>query len=185
MAVAAHLQLRRRLPELCTIIAPRHPARGAEIAAMAARHGLTVARRSQDQPLTSDVAIYLADTLGELGLFYRLAGLAFIGGSISNLGGHNPLEAALLDCAILHGPDMANTAAVAEALRAAGGAEIVTDAATLAAALERLLTDPELRGRRAAAAATVAARQRNVLDAVLDRLGPWLDRIEADAALSA
>lgn len=185
MAVAAHLQLRRRLPELCTIIAPRHPARGAEIAAMAARHGLTVARRSQDQPLTSDVAIYLADTLGELGLFYRLAGLTFIGGSTSNLGGHNPLEAALLDCAILHGPDMANTAAVAEALRSAGGAEIVTDAATLAVALERLLTNPELRGRRAAAAATVAARQRNVLDAVLDRLGPWLDRIEADAALSA
>jgi 3-deoxy-D-manno-octulosonic-acid transferase len=185
LAVAAHLRLRRRLPELCTIIAPRHPTRGAEIAALVARHGLKVARRSQGAPLASDVAVYVADTLGELGVFYRLAGLAFIGGSTTTLGGHNPLEAALLDCAILHGPDMANTAAVAEALRAAGGAEIVTDAGALAAALERLLTDPELHQRRVAAAATVAARQRNVLDAVLERLGPWLDRIETDAALSA
>lgn len=185
LAVAAHLLLRQRLPELCTIIAPRHPGRGAEIAALVARHGLKVARRSRGEPLTSDVAVYLADTLGELGVFYRLAGLAFIGGSTTTLGGHNPLEAALLDCAILHGPDMANTATVAEALRAAGGAEIVTDAPSLAAALERLLTDAELRQRRVAAAATVAARQRNVLDAVLDRLAPWLDRIETDAALSA
>ena len=185
LAVEAHLRLRDRLPALCTIIAPRHPVRGAEIAALAARHGLKPARRSEDETLAPDVAVYIADTLGELGIFYRLAGLTFIGGSTGKLGGHNPLEAALLDCAILHGPDMANTAAVAEALRAAGGAEVVSDAASLAAALERLLTDPELRARRAAAAGTVAARQRNVLDAVLDRLAPWLDRIEADAALSA
>src|SRR5262249_15273401 len=132
-----------------------------------------------------DTDIYLADTLGELGLFYRTAGIAFIGGSTNAIGGHNPLEAALLDCAILHGPDMANAAAIAEALRAAGASEVVTDAGSLARALETLLVDPSARARRAAAAATVAARQRHVLDAVLDRLSPWLDRLEPDAALSA
>ncbi|HUN50667.1 MAG TPA: 3-deoxy-D-manno-octulosonic acid transferase, partial [Candidatus Sulfotelmatobacter sp.] len=162
LAVQAHLRLRTRFPELCTLIAPRHPARGGEIAALVARHGLKAARRSREEPLGADVALYIVDTLGELGLFYRLAGLAFIGGSTGSLGGHNPLEAALLDCAILHGPDMTNIAAATAALHAAGGAEAVTDAASLAAALERLLGNSELRRRRAAAAGTVAARQRNV-----------------------
>lgn len=181
----AHQSLKRRFPDLVTMVAPRHPGRGAEIAGELRRRGLTVARRSLGETLTAATDLYLADTLGELGLFYRLAGLAFIGGSLVPKGGHNPLEAALLDCAILHGPDMANCAAIAEALRAAGGAEIVRDAPSLAAAVERLLADPTARARRAAAAATVAARQRHVLDAVLDRLAPWLDRLEADAALSA
>jgi len=104
---------------------------------------------------------------------------------MGGVGGHNPLEAAVLDCAILHGPDMANAAAMAQALRAAGASEVVTDASSLARALEPLLADPTTRARRAAGAATVAALQRHVLDAVLDRLAPWLDRLEPDAALSA
>jgi 3-deoxy-D-manno-octulosonic-acid transferase len=185
MAADAHTLLRRRFPELLTVIAPRHPARGADIAESLIRRGLRVSRRSESQPIDSRTDIYLADTLGELGLLYRIAGLAFIGGSMGGAGGHNPLEAALLDCAILHGPDMANAAAMAEALRAAGGSEIVRDAGSLAHALEGLLADPSARARRAAAAATVAARQRHVLDALLDRLSPWLDRLEPDAALSA
>ncbi|HXP73530.1 MAG TPA: 3-deoxy-D-manno-octulosonic acid transferase [Stellaceae bacterium] len=185
MAADAHALLRPRFPELLTLIAPRHPSRGDEIAQRLARRGLRASRRSKSESLGADTDIYLADTLGELGLFYRIAGLAFIGGSMGGVGGHNPLEAALLDCAILHGPDMANAAAMAEALRAAGGSEVVTDAGSLARALEPLLANPTARARRAAAAATVAARQRHVLDAVLDRLSPWLDRLEPDAALTA
>jgi len=185
MAAEAHALLRRRFPDLLTVIAPRHPSRADEIVAVLKRLGLRLSRRSLNEPLGADTDIYLADTLGELGLFYRIAGVAFIGGSMGGVGGHNPLEAALLDCAILHGPDMANAAAMAEALRAAGASEVVTSAASLASALEPLLADPSARARRAAAAATVAARQRHVLDAVLDRLAPWLDRLEPDAALSA
>jgi len=185
MAADAHTLLRHRFPELLTLIAPRHPARSDEITERLARRGLCLSRRSKSEPINARTDIYLADTLGELGLFYRIAGVAFIGGSMGGIGGHNPLEAALLDCAILHGPDMANAAAMAEVLRAAGASSIVTDAGTLARALEALLTDPSLRARRAAAAATVAARQCHVLDAVMDRLSPWLDRLEPDAALSA
>jgi 3-deoxy-D-manno-octulosonic-acid transferase len=185
MAAEAHGLLRRRFPELVTLIAPRHPTRAAEIAKSLARRGLQVSRRSRNEPIEPRTDIYLADTLGELGLFYRIAGVAFVGGSMGGVGGHNPLEAALLDCAILHGPDMANTAAIAETLRAAAASEIVTDARSLAQALEPLLAEPSARARRAAAAATVAARQRHVLEAVLDRLSPWLDRLEPDAALSA
>lgn len=185
MAAEAHARLRQRFPDLLTVIAPRHPPRADEIAEILKRRGLRVRRRSKGERIGIDTDVYLADTLGELGLFYRIGRVAYIGGSMGGIGGHNPLEAALLDCAILHGPDMANAAAMAEALRAAGASEVVTDAASLARALESILADPSVQGRRAAAAATVAARQRHVLDAVLDRLSPWLDRLEPDAALSA
>ena len=97
-------------PGLLTIIVPRHPARGDAIGAMLAAQGLRVARRARGEPVTRDTDVYLADTMGELGLFYRLAEIAFIGGSLAAKGGHNPFEAARLDCAVLHGPDMSNCA---------------------------------------------------------------------------
>jgi 3-deoxy-D-manno-octulosonic-acid transferase len=175
----AHRGLMRERPGLLTIIAPRHPVRAPEIAAMLQRQGLNVARRSLGEALDSSIDVYLADTLGELGLFYRLAGIAFIGGSLTPVGGHNPLEAALLDCAILHGPDMSNCAAMAQSLAAAGATIEVRDAGGLAAAVGRLLADPVERAARAAAATGVAADNRAVLDAVLQRIAPWLDRISA------
>ncbi len=180
-AAAVHRALKRERPGLLTIIAPRHPARADEIAAMLERAGLTVARRARGETLDSSTDIYLADTLGELGLFYRLAGIAFIGGSLTPKGGHNPLEAALLDCAILHGPDMSNCAAMAESLAAAGATVTVRDASELASAVGRLLGDPVERAARAAAAAGIAADNRAVLDAVLERVAPWLDRLSSHA----
>jgi 3-deoxy-D-manno-octulosonic-acid transferase len=185
LAGTAHRLLKDRFPRLLTIVAPRHPGRGAEIARRLALEGLSVARRSRGETIADDTDIYLADTLGELGLFYRVSGIAFIGGSTSVLGGHNPLEAALLDCAILLGPDTANAKAISDALRAAHGAETVRDAQEMAQAVTRLLADPDERQRRATAAAGVAARQSHVLDGLLDRLAPWLDRLETDAALRA
>jgi 3-deoxy-D-manno-octulosonic-acid transferase len=125
----------------------------------------------------SGTAIYLVDTLGELGLFYRLAGIVFVGGSLTPVGGHNPLEPALLDCAVLHGPDMTNCAAIARELEAAGGAVAVDNAEDLASEVGRLLDDPGSRARQAGAAAAIAARHRGVLDAVLGEMAPWLDRI--------
>jgi 3-deoxy-D-manno-octulosonic-acid transferase len=165
---------------LLTIIAPRHPARGDDVQAMLEARGLVVARRSKGAAIDAGTDIYLADTLGELGLFYRLAGIAFVGGSIAHMGGHNPLEAALLDCAILHGPDMSNCAAIARALAGAGATLTVSDGPSLAAAVGRLLADPVERAARAAAAAGIAAHNRDVLDAVMARLAPWLDRLGLD-----
>lgn len=185
LAATVHRLLKQDFPRLSTLVVPRHPARGAAIAKRLAELGFAVARRSRGERIAETTDIYLADTLGELGLFYRLAGIAFIGGSTSKLGGHNPLEAALLDCAVLLGPDMANAAAISEALSTAGGAETVHNAQELARALGRLLADAAERKRRAIACAAVAARQRHVLETLLDRLAPWLDRLDADAALSA
>ncbi|HVM81867.1 MAG TPA: 3-deoxy-D-manno-octulosonic acid transferase [Stellaceae bacterium] len=181
----AHRTLERSFPDLLTVIAPRHPARGPEIAEMLASKGLSVARRSLGERIDRACDVYLADTLGELGTFYRLCGIAFIGGSLGSNGGHNPVEAAILECAILHGPNMANAAAVAGALARAGATETVRDAAGLAAAVGRLLAEPELRRRRTALASAVADRDRAVLDRILEHLGPWLDRIESDVALRA
>jgi 3-deoxy-D-manno-octulosonic-acid transferase len=180
-AAEVHRGLKRERPSLLTIIAPRHPARAAEIAAMLHERGLAVARRSTGDALDAKTDIYLADTLGELGLFYRLAGIAFIGGSLTPVGGHNPLEAAMLDCAILHGPDMSNCVAMTKSLADAGATIAVRDAGELTAAVRRLLADPVERAARAAAAAGVATDNQAVLDAVLKRIAPWLDRLTAHA----
>ena len=181
IAADAHRALQRDVPAILTLIAPRHPARAASIAAMLRAKGLAVARRSEQHAIAGTTDIYLADTLGELGLFYRLSGIAFIGGSLVPMGGHNPLEAALLDCAILHGPDMSNAAGLARALATAGAAEIVRDAEALAGGVGRLLRDPAERARRAAAAMAVAESNRGVLDAVMESIAPWLDRLAANA----
>jgi 3-deoxy-D-manno-octulosonic-acid transferase len=182
IAAEVHRRLKERWPDLLTIIVPRHPARAAGIAALLRQRELRVARRSAAETIDPTVEIYLGDTLGELGLFYRLAGIAFIGGSMVPSGGHNPLEAALLDCAVLHGPDMSNCAAIARDLAAAGAALTVRDAEEFAAALARLLADPAERARLAAAGLDVAADNRAVLDAVMERIAPWLERLTPHAA---
>lgn len=182
IAIAAHLRISRDHPRLLTIIAPRHPARGPAIAELLRARGLRLARRGLGEPIAADTEIYLADTLGELGLLFRRAGIALIGGSLVGKGGHNPFEAARLDCAVLHGPDMSNCAAMAGTLDAAGAALTVTDAESLAAAVLRLLADPAERNTRAATAAKIAASGDGALGAVLDRLAPWLDPL-APAAI--
>ncbi|HJU18030.1 MAG TPA: glycosyltransferase N-terminal domain-containing protein, partial [Stellaceae bacterium] len=126
IAAAVHRAVGSRHERLLTIIAPRHPARGDAIAAMLRGRGLRLARRSRDERIEADTDVYLADTMGELGLFYRLSEIAFIGGSLCARGGHNPFEAARLGCAVMFGPDTGNCAAMAEALLAAGAAETVT-----------------------------------------------------------
>jgi 3-deoxy-D-manno-octulosonic-acid transferase len=184
LAAAVHRRLVAKHIGLLTIIAPRHPSRGTAIAAMLAGLGLRVGRRSAGGAVTAEVDVYLADTMGELGLFYRLAGIAFVGGSLSGRGGHNPLEPARLGCAVLHGPDMTNCAGMAAALAAAGAAEVVTDEAELARAVSALLSRPRLLAERSAAGTRAAAAGCGVLDAVEARLLPWLDRL-APAGIAA
>jgi 3-deoxy-D-manno-octulosonic-acid transferase len=177
IVAAAHARVARNHPRLLTILAPRHPPRGPVIA-QALRPGHPhLARRAAGDGITDDTGIYLADTLGELGLFFRLVEIAFIGGSLVGKGGHNPFEAARLDCAVLHGPDMTNCAAMAAALDDAGAAIRVHDVASLADAVSRLIADPDERARRAAAGARVAAGGAGAADAVLARLAPWLDAL--------
>ncbi len=134
-ALAAHAQVRQALPEALLILCPRHPDRGDAVAALA-----PMTRRSQGEGPSG--AVWLTDTLGETGLWYRLAPVTFLGGSLSPAGGHNPWEAARCGTAILHGPQVPNAAAAYAALDAAGAAATVS-AAGLGAAVLSLLRDPE------------------------------------------
>ncbi len=143
------------LPGLLTILAPRHPERGAEIAALLAGRGLAVARRSLGGLPGPATEVWIADTLGETGLWFRLAAVAFLGGSLVPLGGHNPFEPASLGVAMLHGSSTGNFAPAYAALDARGGARQVAGPAELGAAVAGLLADASARRHMAAEAEQV------------------------------
>ncbi len=157
-----HRALALDRPELLTIVAPRHPDRGAEVAPLAAP--LSVTRRSLGEPPSG--AVWVADTLGELGLFYRLAQVAFIGGSLIAHGGQNPLEGARLGCPVVFGPHTHNFAEATAALIEAGAAARVTDAAALERVVGDLLDDPSHRAAMGAAGAAAAGRHADLPDQV-------------------
>jgi 3-deoxy-D-manno-octulosonic-acid transferase len=182
IVASAHVQMARKLPGLLTVLAPRHAQRGDEIAAMLRGRDLAVAQRGRGEPIGPTTAVYLADTMGELGLFYRLARVTFIGGSLVPHGGQNALEAARLDCALMFGPHMWNFRDVARTLIEAGGAIEVADAGALAAAALRLIGQTEERMRRAAAAASVADAGRGALNRVLAELAPLIAALDAGQA---
>lgn len=177
--IAAHKQLRRDFPTLLTIIAPRHPKRGAEIAALAQQAGASPALRSRKEPITDDTQIYIADTLGELGLFYRISDIAFVGGSITPKGGHNPLEPARLSASILHGPETFNFVETYADMRKAGGAALVRNDRELATAVRRLLSDAKTRHAMAAAARDAA--EANAALTLNDITGRLLDAMKKSA----
>ncbi len=156
LALAAHAAAAPALPGLLTLIAPRHPDRGEGIAALARTAGLRAARRAAGEgPGGADV--YVADTLGEMGLWYRLSPLAFIGGSVAPMGGHNPWEPAALGPALAHGPDVAAFAEPYALL--SGHALPVADAAALADAIRACVAPgggPTSEGARRGAAARAA-----------------------------
>jgi 3-deoxy-D-manno-octulosonic-acid transferase len=166
-------------PELITLLVPRHPPRGDEIARMLRASGFTVAQRSRGEAIERATQFYLADTMGELGLFFRLARVVFMGGSLIPHGGQNLLEPARLGCALLHGPHVGNFGAIAGELADAGAARTVRDAGTLADAVAELLGDDALLTRCSLAANRVAEAGRGVLESVLGALRPELDPLGA------
>lgn len=164
LAVAAHVRLLRDDPTAVLVIAPRRPDRAGEAVAAARSANLSVAVLPADGRLPRPVpTVLVVARVGQMGLWYRLADAAFVGGSVAPVGGHNPYEAARLDCAILHGPHTRNFAEDYAAF--AGATRPVTAAADLAAAL----ADPRLADLRPRAAA-VAVAGASVLGCEADRL---------------
>ena len=173
--LAAHETLRARFPDLLTVIVPRRPEQGGALAAAAAARGFRVVRRTAGVAVPgADAEVYVADTFGELGLFYRLAPVAFVGGSLSRRGGHNPIEPVRLGCVALTGPDLANFAGVADDLRAARALATVGDGGELARRVAGLLGDEAARARLAARQRGVVDAGARVLDAAMDALAPVL-----------
>lgn len=170
IALAAHEILRRAWPDALLIIVPRHPERGAAIAALA--HNAP--RRALKQPIGA-APVYVADTLGELGLFYAVSPVALVAGSLlARLKGHNPAEAAKLGAAVATGPHVESFQDVFDALFAADAAVLVRNADDLAAAIARLWRDAPARASLVAAANFVFAQGASALDVTVDRLAALL-----------
>lgn len=120
-----HRRLRLEFPDLLTIFVLRHPSRSQEVVELLSETNFTI--RSQNKPLEANTEIYLVDSIGELGIFYRLADFAFIGGSLLPIGGHNPYEAAALNCAIISGKEVFNFVEIYNELVAKNAAFIGTN----------------------------------------------------------
>ncbi|MSP52593.1 MAG: 3-deoxy-D-manno-octulosonic acid transferase [Alphaproteobacteria bacterium] len=181
IAAAIHA-LKERIPGLLTIVAPRHPTRASELERAFA--GLNTVRRSSGTMLNETTDVYIADTIGELGLFYRLAPVAFIGGSLVPHGGQNPFEAVRLGAVALFGPHMANFEPMVDTLLSDRAAFVVADAPSLAAAVERLLANELERATIAARGEAVAMRGAHAIERVMAALSPWLDRIDSRPPLA-
>jgi 3-deoxy-D-manno-octulosonic-acid transferase len=180
----AHRTLAGFFPSLLSVFVPRHADRGEAIARTIAASGLTVARRSREELPTAKTDIYVADTMGELGLFYRLAPIVFMGGSLVEHGGQNPIEAVKLGASIVHGPHVFNFTDVYDALDGAGGAKRAETLEALVKQLGQLLADPAARDLSIAAAERVVVQLGGALDRTLTALEPYLLqlRLEMGAA---
>ncbi|MEZ5889252.1 MAG: 3-deoxy-D-manno-octulosonic acid transferase [Xanthobacteraceae bacterium] len=175
--VEAHCKLRVKFPRLLTIIAPRHPDRGAEVAAIATASGLAAVQRSQGALPNATTDIYVCDTLGELGLIYRLASVVFMGGSLVPHGGQNPIEPIKLDAVVVHGPHVANFADLYRALDEASGTGAVTDPDSLAARLAGLLDNASARARLAMAGRRTIEALTGAVDRSMAAIEPYLLQI--------
>ena len=157
----AFLQLRTRVPDLVLMLAPRHPERGAEVAALAAERGVAAVRRSRLAGSGAGPAdVVVLDTVGELAALFRAATVVFLGGSLVPAGGHNVIEPAVWGKAVVFGPHMENFAEVAELFLANRAARRIAAARELEPVLAELLADPRQRAALGTAARTLVAANR-------------------------
>ena len=179
-----HTSLQSTIPNVLTIVVPRHPERGDDIRNIFTDAGLATAQRSQAQTVTPQTDVYIADTLGELGLFFSLNEIVFMGKSLNSHdgkgGGQNPLEPALLNCAIIQGPHTTNFADITERLRAADAFHEVANQEQLTHAVEELLKNDNLRQNLATAAAAFVQSEGRVLDRLRGVIMPLLNATTQD-----
>jgi 3-deoxy-D-manno-octulosonic-acid transferase len=174
--VDAHRRLRAAHPDLLTIIAPRHPHRGAEVGEIVAAGKLRATLRSRGALPGGDTNVYIFDTLGELGLVYGIAPIVFMGGSLVPHGGQNPIEAIKFGAAILHGPHVSNFADIYEDLGRDGGAVTVSDAGGFTSQIGAWLYDGVARDAVAARGQHYVDKHSGALDRTLSALEPYFTR---------
>ena len=182
--IAAHRTLAGFVPGLLTVIVPRHPDRGPPVWRLVDAAGLKATLRSRDELPNASTDIYVADTMGELGLFYRLAEIVFMGGSLVAHGGQNPIEAIKLGASIVHGPYVFNFTDVYEALDSTGGARMADTQEALVKQLGQLLASRDARAAMSAASQRVVEELGGALERTLTALEPYLLqlRLEMGAA---
>jgi 3-deoxy-D-manno-octulosonic-acid transferase len=174
LVAEAHEIAKRDLPNLLTIIAPRHPHRGPGVVEQLSQRGLKTALRSEGALPGPDTDIYVADTIGELGMLYALAPIALIGGSLKKEGGQNPVEAIKLGAAVLTGPGWSNFKDSYSQLLEAGGCREVGDPQAMAQAVVALLRNENEREAMIANATRCLNRMSGALDRTVQELARFL-----------
>ncbi len=168
VVLEAHKNLLKNHPDLCLILAPRHPERGDAVAKLIEGSGLSYTRRTSGE--WPDGQVFLADTMGELGLWYALTDCVFLGGSLRPIGGHNPYEVAHSGAVVLSGPHVPAFLETYEEMWTNGAAMKVDGANALAASINELLTDPDQLQRAKKTAKDFALNQADALEIISDRL---------------
>lgn len=174
IALAAHRDLRRDFPDLLLVLVPRHPARADTVADLLRSEGENLSRRSLGEDISGSTGVYLGDTLGEMGLYYRLAPVTFLGGSFNDAGGHNPVEAALAGSALVTGPRVSNARAVYKDFWIAAAAVRAASAGELQQRVALLLREPAQARQQAARAGALVVAGRGALDKTMEHLQPCL-----------
>lgn len=164
--LAAHAEILKSRPDALLILVPRHPERAREILEKGTAVIPTWSRRSTDMPISAKTQVYLADTMGETGLWYALAPIVFLGGSLTPVGGHNPYEPAAAGAAVLHGPLYANFTEAYAAFDTHGGALEVADAGALSEAVLGLMSDSQALDTMRENARSFAQSQTQILDEI-------------------
>jgi 3-deoxy-D-manno-octulosonic-acid transferase len=171
----AHAALRDRHGRALLILAPRHPERFGRVYDLCKQYGFETGRRSRGERCTAETDVLLLDTMGDLAAFYGASDVAFVGGSLVGIGGHNPLEAARLSVPVVTGPHIANFKAIYGALIGVGAAWIAEDAEALAARVSELLSAPEVRREAGERGRQVVLAHRGAVGRIVAILSTWVD----------
>jgi 3-deoxy-D-manno-octulosonic-acid transferase len=180
-ALAAHVRLQASCAGALLLLVPRHPARFDAVAALLESRGVRFERRSGGHALRPDTAVILVDTVGELAALYAATDVAFVGGSLVPVGGHNLLEPAALGVPVITGPHQSNGRDVAQLMLREGAALQVADAAELAAALLRLFADPQERRRIGAAGRHAVEANRGSVGRLLELIAAQIPAVTSEA----
>jgi len=175
LVLDAHVAVRREIPDALLVLVPRHRNRFDSVAALLRRRGVTFVARSSRERAGAHTEVLLLDSLGELVTFYAAADLAFVGGSLVPIGGHNLLEPAALALPILTGPHNFNSEDIAKLFVEVGGANVVTSARELAAEVVRLLRDRDARQEMGSAGRRAVDENRGALNRLLKLIDPLVD----------
>lgn len=169
-------ELKQKVPNVLTFIAPRHPNRGTEIKERLQNElGLNVALRSADEKITPETEVYIADTIGEMGIWYDLFSLVFVGGSLIPHGGQNFMEPSRCRDAVIVGPHMHNFTDAINRAKKADGIIQVNDVIDLMSMVEHLLTNPDLLEAKRSLAYNWANGEAKVLDGIVEKIQCYLD----------
>ncbi len=176
--LAAHRQLLKEIPEALLILVPRHPERFGTVKALLRKKGFKNISRTDERPCPHDTGVFLGDTMGELPMFYAASDIAFVGGTLAPIGGHNLLEPAALGLPVITGPHLFNTQDIANMFSALGASMQVQDSAELADAVRKLFCNRDEAEQMGSNGRTIVAENRGALQRLLELMEPLISKVQ-------